>query len=145
MKYFNEFKKFISRGNVVEMAVGLILATYFGAIVKSFVNDVIMPPIGMLLGGIDFAEMKYVIKEGTPETAAGAGDAIAEVAISYGLFINTIITFLIVALVIFWVARSYNNMIDRMRKKEDTVPPAAPVPSKEEELLSEIRDILRNK
>jgi len=92
----NEFKKFINRGNVMELAVGLILATYFGAIVKSLVNDIIMPPIGLLLGGVDFAEFKYVLVAGTAESAEGAGDAVAEVAISYGAFINTIVTFIVV-------------------------------------------------
>ena len=94
---FQEFKKFISKGNVIEMAVGLIMATYFGAIVKSLVNDIIMPPVGLLLGGVDFTELKLVIQDATPESAAGAGDGIAEVAIAYGSFINTIITFIIVA------------------------------------------------
>ena len=82
-----EFKKFISRGNVIDMAVGLILATYFGAIVKSLVNDVIMPPIGILLGGVNFSSLKIILQETNGDTA--------EVAIQYGLFINSIITFLI--------------------------------------------------
>jgi large conductance mechanosensitive channel len=140
---FAEFKKFISRGNVLELAVGLILATYFGAIVKSFVNDIIMPPVGMLLGGVDFADLKYILSEAVPESAEGAGDAVAEVAISYGLFINTIITFIIVALSVFMIIRSYNNMLERMKKKQEVVPDAPPAPSREELLLSEIRDLLK--
>ena len=140
---FAEFKKFISRGNVMELAVGLILATYFGAIIKSLVNDVIMPPVGMLLGGVDFADMKYVLSEAVPESAEGAGDAVAEVAISYGAFFNTIITFIIVGFAVFMVVRSYNKMQDRMKKKEEEAPAAPPEPTKEEVLLTEIRDLLK--
>ena len=139
----NEFKKFISKGNVMDMAVGLILATYFGAIIKSLVNDVIMPPIGILLGGVDFSELKLVVQEATMESAVGAGDGIAEVAISYGLFINAIITFLIVAFAIFMVVKMYNKMKDNMAKKEIEAPAAPPAPSNEEVLLGEIRDLLR--
>ena len=87
----NEFKKFISKGNVMEMAVGLIMATYFGAIVKSLVNDILMPPIGMIMGGVDFKSLKLVIQNPIAESAEGAGDAVAEVAIAYGAFINNII------------------------------------------------------
>ena len=138
-----EFKKFISKGNVMEMAVGLIMATYFGAIIKSLVNDIIMPPIGNLLGGVDFAELKYVIEPAVAESIDGAGDGISEVAISYGLFINTIITFLIVAFAIFMVVKAYNKMKEKMEKKEEVTPDTPPAPSKEEELLTEIRDLLK--
>ena len=138
-----EFKKFLIRGNVLEIAVGLIMATYFGAIVKSFVNDILMPPIGVLLGGVDFSEMKYVLKDAKSESAEGAGDAIAEVAIAYGTFINTIITFVIVAFAIFIVVKSYNHMKERMEKKEEEKPAAPAAPSKEEVLLTEIRDLLK--
>lgn len=138
-----EFKKFISRGNVMEMAVGLIMATYFGAIIKSFVNDMLMPPIGLLIGGVDFADMKYVLTQGVAESAEGAGDAVAEVAISYGMFINAIITFLIVAFAIFMVVKVYNGMLEKMAKKEEAPPAAPPAPSKEEVLLTEIRDLLK--
>jgi len=132
----NEFKKFISKGNVVEMAVGLIMATYFGAIIKSLVNDIIMPPIGKLIGGIDFAALKYVIQP------AAEADGTAEIAIRYGVFINTIITFLIVAFAIFMVVKFYNKLKDNMTKKEaETAAP--PAPSKEEVLLTEIRDLLK--
>lgn len=139
----NEFKKFISKGNVMEMAVGLIMATYFGAIVKSLVKDVIMPPVGYLMGGVDFNELKYVIQDATAETAEGAGDAIKEVAISYGAFINTIITFVIVAFAIFMVVKAYNGMKERMEKKKEEAPAAQPAPTKEEVLLGEIRDLLK--
>ena len=138
-----EFKKFISRGNVMDMAVGLIMATYFGAIVKSLVNDIIMPPVGMLLGGVDFAALKIVIQPAIAESAEGAGDGIAEVALNYGTFINTIITFLIVSFAIFMVVKAYNKMKDAMEKKEEEAPAAPPEPSKEEVLLTEIRDLLK--
>lgn len=139
----NEFKKFINKGNVVEMAVGLIMATYFGAIVKSLVNDIIMPPVGLLMGGVDFSELKFVIQSAVVESAEGAGDGVAEVAISYGSFINTIITFIIVAFAIFMVVKGYNNMKERMEKKEAEAPAAPAAPSKEEVLLGEIRDLLK--
>lgn len=139
----NEFKKFINKGNVVEMAVGLIMATYFGAIVKSLVNDIIMPPIGLLMGGVDFSELKIVVQSAVAESAEGAGDGVAEVAISYGSFINTIITFIIVAFAIFMVVKGYNNMKERMEKKEAEAPAAPAAPSKEEVLLGEIRDLLK--
>jgi large conductance mechanosensitive channel len=139
----NEFKKFISKGNVMEMAVGLIMAVYFGAIVKSLVSDIILPPVGILLGGVDFSELKIVLQPAIAESAAGAGDAVAEVAITYGVFINTIITFLIVAFAVFLVVKGYNKMKDRMEKKEKEAPAAPPAPSKEETLLTEIRDLLQ--
>jgi len=129
----------------MQMAVGLILATYFGAIVKSLVNDIIMPPIGMLLGGMDFSKMKLILKEAVAETAEGSGDAIAEIAISYGVFINTIITFLIVAFTVFIVVKKYNQLKEKMEKKEEEAPAAPAAPSKEEVLLAEIRDLLAKK
>ena len=139
----NEFKKFISKGNVMEMAVGLIMAVYFGAIVKSLVSDILMPPLGILLGHVDFSELKIVLQPAIAESAAGAGDAVAEVAISYGLFINTIITFLIVAFAIFLVVKGYNKMKEKLEKKEAEAPAAPPAPTKEEILLTEIRDLLK--
>jgi large conductance mechanosensitive channel len=137
-----EFKKFISRGNVIDMAVGLILATYFGAIIKSLVNDIIMPPLGQLLGGVDFSEMKYIIQS-VAEESAGGSKAVAEVAIYYGQFINTIITFVIVAFAIFMVVKYYNKMKEKMEKEEVEEPSAPPAPSNEEVLLTEIRDLLK--
>jgi len=123
-----EFKKFITRGNVIDMAVGLIIATYFGAIIKSLVNDIIMPPVGVLLGGNDFSSLKFIIQE-------AEGD-ISEVAIQYG-------TFLIVAFAIFMVVKGYNKYKERVVKKEAEAPAVPAVPSKEELLLSEIRDLLK--
>jgi large conductance mechanosensitive channel len=138
-----EFKKFLSKGNVIDMAVGLIMATYFGAIVKSLVDDILMPPIGMLLGGVDFSELKLVVQDAVAESAEGAGDGLAEVAINFGSFINTIITFVIVAYAIFMVVKAYNKMKERMEKKEEEKPAAPAAPSKEEVLLTEIRDLLK--
>jgi large conductance mechanosensitive channel len=132
-----EFKKFISRGSVIDMAVGLIMATYFGAIVKSLVNDIIMPPVGMLLGGVDFSSLKFIIQEAQGEQA--------EIALQYGLFINTILTFLIVSFAIFMVVKTYNKMQDKMQKKEEEVKKTDPIPTKEEVLLTEIRDLLKKK
>lgn len=133
-----EFKSFISKGNVVEMAVGLIMALYFGAIVKSLVDHIIMPPIGMLLGNVDFSSLKIVLQGATM-----SGDtAIPEVAISYGMFLNTIITFIIVSFCIFLVVKGYNKMKESMEKKEEA-PAAPPAPTKEEVLLTEIRDLLK--
>lgn len=138
-----EFKKFISRGNVIDMAVGLILATYFGAIIKSLVNDIIMPPVGQLLGGVDFSEIKYVIQPANEGSVDGSLAETAEVAIYYGQFINTIITFVIVAFAIFMVVKYYNKMKERMEKKEEEEPSVPTTPSKEEVLLTEIRDLLK--
>ena len=137
-----EFKKFISRGNLVDMAVGLILATYFGAIIKSLVNDIIMPPIGQFLGGVDFSDMKYIIQPES-EGSLNESDPVAEIAIYYGQFINTIITFIIVAFAIFMVVKLYNKMKEKMEKKEAEEPSAPPVPTKEEILLTEKRDLLK--
>lgn len=138
-----EFRDFIQRGNVLELAVGFIMATYFGAIVKSLVNDIIMPPIGLAIGGVDFAQLKLVLKEGTPAVMSGedvVSPAVAEVAIMYGNFINIVLTFLIVAFVVFLIIRTYNNYL---KKKEATPDPAPPKPTPEVELLTEIRDALK--
>jgi len=133
---YKEFKTFIKKGNVLEMAVGLIMATYFGAIVKSLVNDIIMPPIGVFIGGIDFKSLKIVINQATETTP--------EVAIMYGNFINHIITFLIVSFSIFMVIKAYNKMKQKEEEDKKAVTPP-PTPSNEEILLSEIRDILKDK
>lgn len=142
-----EFKEFIAKGNVVEMAVGLIMATYFGAIVKAMVDKIIMPVIGLITDGIDFSELKYVIKEAVLEVKDADGkvitEGIPELAIGYGELINTILTFLIVAFCVFLVVKSYNKMKEKMEKKKEEAPAAPPAPSKEEVLLTEIRDLLK--
>jgi large conductance mechanosensitive channel len=133
MALIKEFKEFINRGNVVDLAVGVVIGAAFGKIVTSLVNDIIMPPIGMLTNGVDFSKAKYVLKP--------AVDKAPETAINYGAFINNVIDFLIVAFVIFLVVKSINTM----RKKEEAAPAAPvaePTPTKEEILLTEIRDLL---
>jgi large conductance mechanosensitive channel len=131
MPMIKEFKDFISRGNVVDLAVGVIIGAAFGKIVTSLVTDILMPPLGLLISGIDFKDLKYVMKP-----AAGK---IPETAINYGLFINNAIDFLIVAFCIFMVVKG----ISSFKKKEDEPAPVAdPEPTKEEVLLTEIRDLL---
>jgi large conductance mechanosensitive channel len=127
-----EFKEFAMRGNVVDLAVGVIIGAAFGKIVASLVNDIIMPPIGYLTGGIDFKNLKIVIKEGDPLKK------VADVSINYGNFINTAIEFLIIAFCIFMIVKAINSM----KKPEEPAPVADPVPTKEEVLLTEIRDLL---
>ena len=131
MSMMKEFKEFAMKGNVVDMAVGIVIGLAFGKIIKSLVADVIMPPIGVLLGDVDFSKMGFIIKEAT-ETAEA-------VIIKYGAFINTIVEFLIVAFAIFMVVKGMNNL----KKKEEAAPATPPAPSKEEVLLSEIRDLLK--
>jgi large conductance mechanosensitive channel len=132
MKLIQEFKAFAMRGNVVDMAVGIIIGAAFGKIVSSFVNDVIMPPIGLLVGGIDFSNLSVTIKD--------AADNAPAVVIKYGIFINTIIDFLIVAFAIFMAIKAMNSL----KKKEEAAPAAPPKPSDEVVLLGEIRDILKS-
>jgi len=129
-----DFREFIARGNVVDLAVAVIIGAAFGAVVKSLIDQVIMPPIGLITGGIDFSQLKVVLK---PADLAAKH---AEVAILYGAFVNTVITFLIVAFVIFIMVR----MISKMRREQAAEPePAAPAPTPSETLLTEIRDLLR--
>ena len=135
---FNEFKKFAMRGNVVDMAVGIVIGAAFGKIVASFVKDILMPPIGMLMGGVDFGNMFVTLGDGAFATLAEAQEAGAA-TINYGVFINTLLDFLIVAFAIFMVVRAMNNM----KKKEEAAPKPPPAPSKEEVLLGEIRDALK--
>ncbi|WP_221284858.1 large-conductance mechanosensitive channel protein MscL [Mucilaginibacter sp. SP1R1] len=135
MAIIKEFKEFAMRGNVVDLAVGVIIGAAFGKIVTSLVNDVIMPPIGYLTGGIDFKNLKILIKPGDP------AKKIADVSINYGNFINTVIEFLIVAFCIFMVVKAINSL----KKPEEVAPAADPVPTNEETLLTEIRDLLAKK
>ncbi|MCW5900775.1 MAG: large-conductance mechanosensitive channel protein MscL [Flavobacteriales bacterium] len=132
MGMLKEFKEFAMKGNVVDMAVGIIIGGAFGKIVSSLVSDVIMPPIGVLLGGVDFSELQLVVKEAEGEAAA--------VAIKYGSFIMTVLDFVIIAFAIFMVIKGLN----RFKKKEAAAPPPAPPePSSTDKLLMEIRDALK--
>ncbi len=135
MSVIREFKEFISKGNVVDLAVGVIIGAAFGKIITSLVNDIIMPPIGYVTGGVDFAEKKWVL---VPEDAARE---VVEVAVRYGSFINTLIQFLIIALCIFAIIRTINSL----KRKEEAAPETPHVPTKEEALLADIRDILRSR
>ena len=129
MGMLQEFRDFAARGNVVDMAVGVIMGGAFGKITTALVNDVLMPPLGMALGGVDFSDKAIVLRAAT-ETDPG-------VAVKYGVFINTVIDFTIVALAVFVLVKAINSM----RKKQEAAPP--PGPTKEEQLLTEIRDALR--
>jgi large conductance mechanosensitive channel len=136
MSMVKEFKEFIARGNVVDLAVGVIIGAAFGAIVSSLVADIIMPPIGYFLSGIDFSSLKIQI---TPDVMDATGKVTkAGVAIAYGNFVNKVINFLIVAFVIFLVVKGVNSL----KRKEAEAPSVPPAPSAEEKLLAEIRDIL---
>jgi large conductance mechanosensitive channel len=132
---FKEFREFVARGNVVDLAVGVIIGGAFGAIVKSLVDQVIMPPIGLITGGIDFSQLKIVLK------AADEAAKKPEVAILYGAFINTVIQFVIVAFVIFMVVKAVNSL----RREEAAAPAAPPAPTPSEALLGEIRDLLKSR
>lgn len=131
MKLLDEFKKFAIKGNVMDMAVGVIIGAAFGKIVTSFVNDVIMPPIGILIGGVKFSELKLVLKEAVGETPA--------VTLNYGNFLQVTFDFLIIAMSIFLAVK----MLNAAKKKEEAQPAAPPAPTKEEVLLTEIRDLLK--
>lgn len=133
MSVAKEFKEFAMRGNVVDLAVGVIIGAAFGKIVTSLVNDIIMPPIGYLTGGIDFKNLKVVIKQGDPLKK------IADVSINYGNFINTVIEFLIIAFCIFMVVKAINSL---KQPEPEPAPAAEPEPTKEEVLLTQIRDLL---
>lgn len=139
MGFLKEFKEFAMRGNVVDMAVGVIIGGAFGKIVTSLVNDVIMPPIGVLMGGVNFSDLKYVLSPEESQVVDGVLTVIKpEAAIAYGVFIQTIIDFLIIALCIFMMIKGINSL----KKKEEAAPAA---PSAEVLLLEEIRDLLRSK
>ncbi|WP_019411906.1 large-conductance mechanosensitive channel protein MscL [Pseudomonas psychrophila] len=131
MSVISEFKAFAVKGNVVDMAVGIIIGAAFGKIVSSFVGDVVMPPLGLLIGGVDFSDLAVTLK--------AAADGAPAVVLAYGKFIQTVIDFLIVAFAIFMGVKAIN----RLKREEAVAPSAPPLPSKEEELLGEIRDLLK--
>jgi large conductance mechanosensitive channel len=133
MSFVKEFKEFAIKGNMIDMAVGIIIGAAFGKIVSSFVSDVIMPPLGILIGGVDFTDLALVLKE--------ANGAIPAVTVKYGVFIQTVVDFTIIAFAIFLVIKALNTL----KKKQEAAPPAAPEPSAEERLLTEIRDLLKER
>jgi large conductance mechanosensitive channel len=134
MSILSEFREFIARGNVVDLAVGVIIGGAFGKIVTALVEDVIMPPIGLLTSGVDFSDMKWVLKADNPATKVDE-----MVAIQYGAFLNTVIQFMIVAWVVFLLVKGVNTL--RRAQAAEAPPPA---PSAEETLLGEIRDLLKS-
>ena len=131
MKIVDEFKAFAMKGNMIDMAVGIIIGGAFGKIVSSIVNDILMPPLGLLLGGVNFTDLKVVMKAAT--------ETVPAVTWNYGSFIQALIDFLIIAFAIFMLIKGINSM----KKKEEAAPAPPPAPSKEETLLSEIRDLLK--
>jgi large conductance mechanosensitive channel len=134
----NEFKQFAMRGNVVDLAVGFILGGAFSTIVSSLVNDILMPPVGLALGGVDFAEL-YIPLDGNEYASLAAAQEAGAATINYGLFINAVISFLIVALALFFLIKGIN----RMEKKKEEAPAEPAAPPREQVLLEEIRDLLK--
>jgi large conductance mechanosensitive channel len=140
MKILKEFKEFAVKGNMIDLAVGIIIGAAFGKIIASLVSDILMPPIGMLLGGLNFTDMQYIMKEAVKDPATGKETA--AVALRYGAFIQTLVDFLIIAFSVFMILKGIINM----KKKEveaPAAPPAPPAPTKDQELLTEIRDLLK--
>lgn len=133
MRVIKEFREFAMRGNVVDMAVGIVIGAAFGKIVTSFVNDVLMPPIGVMLGGVDFTDLSMTLR--------GAVGDVAAVTLNYGSFIQTLVDFVIIAFAIFMAIKAMNSL----KKKEEAPPAEPPKPSAEEILLAEIRDLLKQK
>ncbi|MDE7136579.1 MAG: large-conductance mechanosensitive channel protein MscL [Muribaculaceae bacterium] len=137
MGFLKDFKEFAMKGNIVDMAVGVIIGGAFGKIVSSLVNDIIMPVVSLVTGGDGYKNLKYIITEG--KKAADGTDIVEEVAINYGLFIQNIVDFVIIALSIFLALK----VIMKFKKKEEEAPATPPEPTKEEVLLTEIRDLLK--
>ena len=150
--FLSDFKKFAMKGNVIDMAVGVIIGGAFGKIVTSIVNDIIMPPIGLLVGGMNFKDLKWVMQSAKPEVLNEAGEvvspAVAEVTLNYGNFLQQTFDFIIIALSIFTVIRIVTKLTTKKKVEEPAPAPApapAPEPSAEEKLLTEIRDLLKEK
>ncbi len=140
-KFFEEFKQFAMRGNVIDLAVGVVVGGAFGKITNSLVNDIIMPAVSMITGGVNFSDWKIVLKEAVVENGE---EIAAAVSINYGTLISTVIDFIILAFAVFCMVKAINSL---HRKKEEApaAPPAPPEPSAEEKLLTEIRDLLRDR
>ncbi len=140
-KFLNEFKQFAMRGNVIDLAVGVVVGGAFGKITNSLVNDIIMPAVSMITGGVNFSDWKIILKEAVLDAATGEVVS-AAVSINYGTLISTVIDFIILAFAVFCMVKAINSL---HRKKEEApaAPPAPPEPSAEEKLLTEIRDLLK--
>lgn len=144
MSLIKEFREFIMKGNVLDLAVAVIIGGAFGKIVTSLVNDIIMPPIGILLGKVDFKQLKFVVQSGKDAVMNGTqvvSPAVAEVSLNYGAFIQNTIDFILIGFCIFMVLKAYQ----KVTKKKEEAPVAPPEPSNEEKLLTEIRDLLKDK
>lgn len=143
MGFIKEFKEFAVRGSLIDTAVAFVMGAAFGRIVSAFVDGIVMPFVGLLTGGVNFADQKYILKAGTAEVKDAAGavvtPALAEVAIKYGVFITAVIDFVVVAFVVFMVIKAIN----KMKKKQEEAPAAPPAPSSTDLLLMEIRDSLK--
>ena len=137
MGFIQEFKTFAMRGNVMDMAVGIIIGAAFGKIVNSFVSDVMMPPLGLATGGIDFSEQKLILRHGVAATEGVT--AVPEVSLNYGLFLNATINFIIVAFAVFLLIKGMNTL----KQKQVEAPAVPPAPTKDQVLLTEIRDAIR--
>ncbi|QYJ68756.1 large-conductance mechanosensitive channel protein MscL [Flavobacterium litorale] len=143
MGFIKDFKAFLLKGDIINLATAVIIAGAFGAIVKSFTNDILMPPIGLALGGVDFTELKYVLQEAQPEAIVNGETvaAVEAVTINYGNFIQLVLNFIIIGFFIFMVLKAY----EKTKKKEEAKPAAPPAPTAQEKLLMEIRDTLKAK
>ena len=144
-KFFNEFKAFAMRGNVIDLAVGVVIGGAFGKITTSLVNDIIMPLISMITGGIDFSDWKWVLKPAVTELVDGeVVEKVAEVSVKYGNLIAIILDFVIIAFAIFCLVKGI-NLLHKKKEEAPAEEPAPPKPSNEEKLLTEIRDLLKDK
>ena len=142
-KFFSEFKQFAMRGNVIDLAVGVVVGGAFGKITNSLVNDIIMPAVSMITGGVNFSDWKIILKKAVVDAATGE-ELAAAVSINYGVLISTIIDFIILAFAVFCMVKGINSLHSK-KEEAPAAPPAPPEPSAEEKLLAEIRDLLKNK
>ncbi len=140
--WLDEFKKFIAKGNVMSLAVGVIIGGAFSSITSSLTNDIIMPIVSMVFGGLDFSSWKLRLPNFWHTVDAETGE-LAVNTLNFGTFLSTVINFVILAFVVFWIVKLVNKVMDSAKKKEEEAPPAPPAPSNEEVLLTEIRDLLK--
>ena len=146
MSILRDFKKFALKGNMIDLAVAVIIGTAFGQIISSLVSDILMPPLGLLLGNVDFKDLSVVLVKGQPAAWNGGelvSEAVQQVTLNYGMFIQNVVDFMIIATVLFIVIRSYQKMITKIEELAASQIPSEPELTKEEELLTEIRDLLK--